>query len=404
MKTPKLLLTLPLLVVGLKAQEADTLTQAIQDGKPTIDARLRFENAEQDGREESDAFTGRIRLGYETGSFAGLKAFVEFEGNTALNDEDDFNPYPQAGKTVIADPDTAELNRAYLSWSYDNTTINAGRQRIILDNSRFIGNVGWRQNEQTYDGVSLTTKALGDITLSYNWIDQVNRIFGSDAPVGGWERLHTNAHAVNAAYTGLGIGKVSVYNYYLDIENSAGNSSNTYGISLSGSTPVGAAEDYSLAYYSEIAEQSDAADNPTDYDATYYHLSATLSRSPVSIGLGYEVLGSDDGVASFKTPLATLHKFNGFADVFLNTPAAGLEDFYVVGKYQGFSNTTLALFYHDFESDEGSTDLGEEWDFVIGYKFNGNWSGTAKYADYNQGDATSPADIQRLSFQVDYKF
>ncbi len=51
-----------------------------------------------------------------------------------------------------------------------------------------------------------------------------------------------------------------------------------------------------------------------------------------TLGVGYELLGSDDGVAAFQTPLATLHKFNGFADQFLVTPAGGLQDIYFYAK------------------------------------------------------------------------
>ena len=49
----------------------------------------------------------------------------------------------------------------------------------------------------------------------------------------------------------------------------------------------------------------------------------------VNLTLGYEVLGSDDGKKGFATPLATGHKFQGFADKFLTTPNDGVQDLYV---------------------------------------------------------------------------
>ena len=398
-----------LLLIGSMTQaqsqdaQAGTLTEALKDGKILFDTRFRYEQGDQEGREESDAFTSRLRLGYQSGLFNGFDILAEFEGTHALNGEDDYNPYPQAGKTVIADPENAELNRLQLAWSGSGSKVTLGRQRIVLDNSRFIGNVGWRQNEQTYDGISLSNQSLEDITFYYAWIDQVNRIFGQNAPAGAMKRFHSNSHLVNVAYSGLNIGKLTAYNYHIDLENGAANSSNTLGISLAGKTSLGADDAYSLSYYGEFASQSDAGENPTDYDASYYHINALLSRNPITFGIGYEVLGSDNGT-SFKTPLATLHKFNGFADVFLNTPADGLEDFYLVGKYAFPKNFTLSAFYHDYESDSGSTDLGEEWDLVLGYKANANWSATAKYADYSSGDAGIPASIERLSIQLDYKF
>ena len=381
----------------------NTLTDALQKGSILLDARFRYEQADQVGREESDAFTTRLRLGYQTANYKGFQILTEFEGTHAINGEDKYNPYPQAGKTVIADPENAELNRLQLSWSGADTKVALGRQRITLDNSRFIGNVGWRQNEQTYDGISLSNQSIEDITFYYAWIDQVNRIFGLDAPAGAMKRFHSNSHLFNVAYTGFKYGKITAYDYYLDLENGAASSSNTYGISLDGKTSLGAESKYSIAYYGEFAKQSDAADNPANFDASYYHIYALLSRKPISFGLGYEVLGSDSGI-SFQTPLATAHKFNGFADVFLTTPGAGLEDFYIVGKYAFPKNFVLSAFYHDFQSEEGSMNYGDEWDLVLGYNANKHWSATVKYADYNTGEAGSPASIERLSFQVDYKF
>ena len=383
------------------AAPSDALTEALNEGKVILNTRLRYGHADQEGRDESDAFTARMQLGYQTSSISGFQALAELEGTHALNGEEEYNPFPQAGKTVIADPENAELNRLQLAWSGADSKITLGRQRIILDNHRFVGNVGWRQNEQTYDGITLSNQSLEDITFYYAWIDQVNRIFGQDAPAGGMKRFHSNTHLINAAYSGLKIGKLTAYNYHVDLENSAANSSNTFGVSLAGKTTLGDA--YSLSYYGEIAQQSEAGDNATAYDAAYYHINALLSRKPLTFGLGYEVLGSDNGT-SVKTPLATLHKFNGFADVFLSTPADGLQDFYIVGKYALPNNITLAAFYHDYESDAGSMDYGDEWNLVLGYKHNANWSATAKYADYNPGEAGSPPSTERLTVQLDYKF
>ena len=59
------------------------------------------------------------------------------------------------GKTTypaVADPETYEINRLQLTNTrIPMTTVTLGRQRIVLDDQRFVGNVGWRQNEQTFD-------------------------------------------------------------------------------------------------------------------------------------------------------------------------------------------------------------------------------------------------------------
>jgi len=390
------------------ATDPDSLTDAIAQGTVNLDARVRFETAEQDGLQDSDAFTGRVRLGYQTGKLYGFQLLTEFEGTTALNDEGDFDGYPIAAPnthTVIADPESAELNRLQLSWQYEDTTVVAGRQIVNLDNSRFVGNDGWRQNEQTFDALLILNQSIEDLTLAYAWVDQVNRIYGADAPVGALSRLHANAHLFSASYAGLSFGKLTAYNYYLDVENQGFEdaSTNTFGASLAGSMNLGTDDAYTLSYYAEYARQSDAADSTLSFGADYYHINAMIGRDPITFGLGYEVLGSDNGV-SVQTPLASLHNFNGFADVFLATPAGGLEDFYIVGTCDLPKDCTLSAYYHNFDSEATNLDLGDEFDIVLACQYNKNWAAIAKYADYSQGDAGSPASVQRFSLQLDYQY
>ena len=126
------------------------------------------------------------------------------------------------------------------------------------------------------------------------------------------------------------------------------------------------------------------ADAETDY--ALIELGADVSG--ISLMLGVESLGSDDGTAAFQTPLATKHKFQGWADQFLLTPNAGVVDTYftVGGKVAGIK---LSATYHDYEADEdspGLEDLGDEINLLAVKKFsNGIVLGT-KYAAYSAGD------------------
>lgn len=134
------------------AWSADTLEQALTGGTVSLDLRLRYEHATQDNAaEDADAFTVRPRLGYLTGTWQGLDAFLEYEGVYALGGEADYNSGPpflgstngNTGFSTIADPTGDQINRAWLRYrGLPATTLKAGRQRIILDNARFIGNVG----------------------------------------------------------------------------------------------------------------------------------------------------------------------------------------------------------------------------------------------------------------------
>jgi hypothetical protein len=69
------------------------------------------------------------------------------------------------------------------------------------------------------------------------------------------------------------------------------------------------------------------------------------------------------------------------------TPAAGLEDMYVtvVGKVLG---AKVIVSYHDFETDEGSVDAGDELDILVAKKFAKHYTLGVKYADFDAGDAS----------------
>jgi len=83
--------------------------------------------------------------------------------------------------------------------------------------------------------------------------------------------------------------------------------------------------------------------------------------------------------------LATLHKFNGWADSFLGTPAQGLEDVYLTLSGKAGGGKWVAT-YHDYSSDvalNGSDDLGDEVNLLYTRKFGDRFSGGVKFADYS---------------------
>ena len=109
----------------------------------------------------------------------------------------------------------------------------------------------------------------------------------------------------------------------------------------------------------------------------------------MTFGLGYEVLGADSGAGTaFRTPLATLHAFNGWADQFLGTPAAGLEDVYVNFKMKA-GKWNLTFVYHDFSSDTGSFNYGDEFDVSGALKLSDRYGLLLKGAFFG-ADSSSP--------------
>src|SRR5690606_15693377 len=107
-----------------------------------------------------------------------------------------------AANSPINDPRNHELNQAYVCYRGEENVVRIGRQRLVFDNTAFVGNVGWRQNEQTYDAFSLTNTSLDGFTLNFAYIDGVRRIFGVDA-VGPFRQLDTDIILLNGTYDGF---------------------------------------------------------------------------------------------------------------------------------------------------------------------------------------------------------
>ena len=375
-----------------KASTWEFLPKAIKEGKVNVNSLLRWEYADQESfgggpdPDESNAFTIRNRLGFTTGSFANFKSQLEFEDVTILGNEDNFNQAglnpAAAGRTVIADPETTEINQFWLAYENWDTLVKFGRQKIVLDGSRFIGDVIWRQNQQTYDAVSVVHTGITDTSLFYAYSSNVNRIFGDDHPAGDFS---SDIHMFNASYSGFKPGKLVGYTYLTDLNDAPALSNATYGASFVGSTPV--TDTMAATYHAEYAYQTDYQNSPTDYDANYYHLSLGAKHKKINYGVGYEVLGSDDGARGFVTPLATLHKFNGWADAFLGTPADGLEDLYAWFGVTLPGSIPLKFIYHKFDAETGGADYGDEFNLIATKKLSDHFSLLTKFAHYEEGDA-----------------
>jgi hypothetical protein len=378
------------------AEAASSLAKMLSEGDTSLSFRYRYELVDQDGvAEDANASTLKSRLTYKSASYEGYTALMEVDNVTVIGDENYRTPtngnvsYP-----IVADPDGTDFNQAYLTYKGADYSASLGRQRILHGGQRFVGGVGFRQNEQTYDALTLSSQALGPISVDYSYIWNINRIFGPKDSAVQAKRWESDSHILLAAMSPAEGQTLKGYAYMLDFGNAAANSSSTYGVEYSGKFD-------GFALSAAYATQSDYADNPTSYDADYMMAQLSLPLKPVSVALGYEVLGSDEGTAAFKTPLATLHKFQGWADKFLGTPTNGVEDTYL--KLSGkLGPTKVAVVYHDYSADFGGADLGSELDVVATYPIKKGLSVQLKYASYNAD--THASDTDKLWFTISAKY
>jgi hypothetical protein len=366
------------------AQEEElSLGDAIKGGKISLNLNYRYEEVDQDNVDKTGrASTLRTTLGFRTLWWKRLSAFVEFEDvrDIGLHDEHNNNGSGSLwngvdDRPVIADPEITEVNQGYLDWKpVDELPIRGGRQEIVVDNARFIGNVGWRQNHQSYDAAVIHFNGWNKVSLGYTFIDRQRTVTGASRPM-------STSH-FDGSFSFPNAGKLHAYFLSIDYDREAqwGLSTTTFGASFAGSAEL--SKTLELSYRLELASQSDTGDNPGSVDAEYGRVDVGLKPGKLSFGVGYELLGGAEGDGSFSTPLATLHKFNGWADKFLSTPANGLEDLFVSAGATLGAWKLLAV-YHDFSADSGGASYGTELDASI--VFNTPWKQqfAFKYADYS---------------------
>lgn len=387
--------TLLSLAAPAMAQDAsdNDLAGAITSGKAALDLRYRYEFVDQDGFDENaNASTLRVRLNYKTGSWRDWSGFLEFDHVMEVL-VDDFNsgggssgPDRDQYPTVV-DPDGSDLNQLYLQYMpNDDWQTRVGRQRILLDDQRFVGGVGWRQNEQTYDGLSVQYKGFENTKLFYSYVTNVNRIFGSEVPAGDHDQ---DTHLLNANVALTNDWNVVGYAYLIDNDDSPAFSTDTFGLRLNGGFALG---DGRLAVIADVARQSDAGNSTANFDADYFRLQGVWSIDAFTAGIGFESLGSDNG-QGFRTPLATLHAFNGWADQFLTTPGTGLEDLYLRATYK-IKPWSLQFVYHDFSAESGSEDYGSEIDLSAARGLGDRYKLLLKLAAFDS-DSASYADTTK---------
>lgn len=394
---------------------------------PILDARIRWESVDQPTT-DADAVTVRLRSGAELKHASGLSLLVEGEATLALGTRYNAFPFATASDqrrprfSTVPDAETVEINRLQLQYKGKAATLTVGRQRINLDDQRWVGSVLWRQNEQTFDAVRGEAK-LGPVSLDATYARSQRTIYGSDAGYvrdfapGLGQRQHFDGDFVFlGAAAKLGPGSLKTFAYLLDYDPVffRANSSQTYGARWTGAVPLARAVKLNLT--ASYARQSDYGSNPVGYSADYIAAEGGLTFKAFTVLAGYEELGSDADAAggagrALQTPLATLHKFNGWADVFLTTPAKGLRDRYLGALWKAEGVRALAglnaiVTWHEFDSDEGHLDYGDEWDASLGFKL-GAVALLAKYASYRRHGAANfaaDADTEKFWLQAEVSF
>jgi hypothetical protein len=372
-------------------------------GEASLDLRYRMEVVDQASKpRRARAHTIRARLGYEVGPWQGFSARLEGEGALAPGSERyDTAVAPRSDLPRINDAETHEINQAWAAYApQPGTLLKLGRQTITLGAATFVGSARFRQNQSSYDALTLSDHTLlPDTHLQYGFIWLVDTPTGEQAPSGDW---NTRSHVMQADYTGLSPIELGIYAVLLDIDDRPTQSSKTFGALLDGEWVVGEA---SVLARSEFAWQGNWGNNPTA-------LSEHLLRAEAGLGYRGARQQSGNGSVALQTPIGKKHGNRGWADVFSTTPAAGLWDFWgearLVAKEADWLGLDLAgtplqslevsAAHHRFHDDRGATDYGHETDLRLRFAPFDNVTVSLDYADYRA--ATFGVDTRKFWFSV----
>jgi len=392
-------------VQAASADELESLGAALGGGKTNFATQYRYESVETPTNQagQAKAQTLGTRLGYETGAYHDLAVNVQVQGvwsNKQFHDgQKDGNS--RTDLNSVNDPGGVGVNSAHLIYrGIADTTIRQGRQIIRYDDDRWVGNVDWRQNWQSFDATSVTNNSLADTTVKAAYVTNVNRPSGDGATVNASGISNGNTHMkstlLNINNKSVSFADIVAYSYRLDYTNQSNANASTGAPNTFGSTDTTGLKlakegidvaGYKFGWVAEMANQKNFRLNTASYNARYTNINANLGGSLGNIKIGQEVLGSDNS-RSVQTPLSTLFAFNGWADKFLVTPTTGLKDSYIKARSNAMGIVYGADF-HQFKSDVGSVGLGRELDLIAEKQLDKNFAVGARAARYKADTGTT---------------
>jgi hypothetical protein len=386
---------------------ADSLAEALTGGKVTFNLRPRYEFVEQDGKQkDANAFTNRTLLGWRTLPFRGFSVYAEginvlHVGNQLFNDTPVASPvYP-----TVADPETTDVNQLYVDYTgIPDTRIRAGRMSLKLDNTRFVGNVEFRQVMQVFNGAMIENHSLANVEVNAAHFERIRNVFD--------QQRQTRIDLFRAAWTFMPESQLVGFAYFQDQPDTgqatgfADNSNRIVGMRLNGAVPLEGG--WKFPYTAEYAMQDDYAGGDARIDADYWRLGLGVQHGKTFVRVDRDTLGSNRGLYGFQTPLGTNHLFQGWVDQFLTTPAQGIHDTYVTAG-STVANVALYAELHDFRSDVGAIHYGQEIDFGATYVFTKQLTGKFEAGVFREDDVLTPAsarkrDMTRIWVTMIYSF
>jgi len=375
-----------LLVLAFPAWLAAPAAAGQAGWQSSVDLRYRLEAVDDDRfAENATASTLRARVGIASPEWSGWQLNLAGHASRHLGAED-FNSTAngRGAYPVVADPDDEGISEAWIGYRRDDHfSVRLGRQRLTEDNLRFLGNVGFRQLEQTFDAAALTWRPGDGWRMNLRWLDRAHRVFGPSNPNELLAEADLNAW-LGTLERDFGTTTAALYVHRIGYDDRAASHRNV-GLRLTGDLSGNRGLSWRLEYARQDGiRQLDGVDGQD-----YFHARLAQELDGWHWFAGHERMGGD-GSYSFQTPLATLHAHNGWSDQFLSTPADGLVDTYAAAGATLGAWTGLVK-VHDFRSERNSRRYGNEYGLMVrrplpaglGLEFK-----AARFAGHDRADVT----------------
>lgn len=418
-----------------------TFMDSIKTGKNLTNFRLRYESVDQDGLQPStlangaanpnatkelkdaNALTLRSLIGWQTAPFHNVSFAAQLINVTKIKDDfnDSTNNILVNGASnqsrnieyaKVVDPSYTGINQLYIDWTgIKNTRARLGRQQVNLDNVRFIGDIGFRQVMQVFDGVSVLNKSLPDTEIFAAHFEKITQITT--------EQRDGDLDIVNIKYRISPTENLVGYGYFSNVNDlgfgnawfgagtlnntgkpniSADQSNKTLGLRLDGTHPFN--PNFRAHYTAEYAKQTDYSDGDNRIDAHYYKIGGGLGFDDLNFRVDQEMLSSNNNKYAFQTPYGTNHLFQGWVDKFLATPRSGIKDTFVTATYK-YGDFLFFADYHWINSDEdfntvgngtktNGSQYGREWNVAATYNYSKNMMAKVEYGKFTEDDHYQP--------------
>ncbi len=380
-----------------------------------LSSRVRSAGHEIEGN-DGDSASVLLRLSYSAQWNDALSTFVEVDYVETFLEDQFSDGVRLNGQPFIFDAPGEDLNQLFVDLTIEDFGVRLGRQRLNFDDQRLVGGIGIWQNEQTFDALHLSKNIFSASSLTYTYVDNVNRVLGEDAdedidpddalfavfngvrPAALLGDHDLESHFVRFQFNELDYSNIVAYAYFDDNKDRPTVANNTLGLSYEFNYKVGQLR-YRARLDGAFQERTEAAKNSR---IPYALLELAVGKNALEIMGRVEMMGEDDG-AQFVTPLASVHEFNGWADKFLFIPSAGLVAQSLQVSWRQ-SPWRMSFRYHVFNEYDGNSRYGDEFDFDITYKLLDKHSLHLRYGVFRNSDEFENTFTNSNKYFVTYSY